>query len=98
MEKQDRRTTVDRSAIWAKIYDIVKEIPRENVEGDAMDAPSAAAKLEALFYGLMNQRIDAAYLMGVFNVSGVDGTADELNRLKKLKLLLNLSLRIKLMI
>ncbi len=44
---------ISRSDIWEQIYNVVKKIPRENVEGDAADAPSVATELEELFLRLI---------------------------------------------
>jgi hypothetical protein len=41
---------VERSDLYNKIHSIVKQIPRKEVEGDAMDASSCAYELEQLFY------------------------------------------------
>ena len=41
---------VEKSDLYNKIHSIVKQIPRKEVEGDAMDAPSCAYELEQLFY------------------------------------------------
>ena len=40
---------IQRSELWDKIYNIVKQIPRKEVQGDAMDAPSASTKIEEMF-------------------------------------------------
>lgn len=40
---------VERSELWDKIHAIVKQIPRAETDGDAMDAPSAATEIERLF-------------------------------------------------
>ena len=41
---------VKRTDLYNSILSIVKQIPRENVESDAMDAPSCAYEIEKLFY------------------------------------------------
>ena len=41
---------VNRTDLYNSILSIVKQIPRENVERDAMDAPSCAYEIEQLFY------------------------------------------------
>ena len=41
---------VERSDLYNKIHSIVKQIPREDVETDAMDASSCAYDIEQLFY------------------------------------------------
>ena len=40
---------VKRTELYNSILSIVKQIPRKDVEGDAMDAPSCAYELEQLF-------------------------------------------------
>lgn len=37
---------VERSKLWTEIYNIVKQIPRKEVYGDAVDAPSATTSIE----------------------------------------------------
>ncbi len=39
---------VERSELWNDIYGIVKQIPRKEVDGDAVDAPSATTSIENL--------------------------------------------------
>lgn len=39
---------IKRSELWNKIYAIVNQIPRKNVDGDAMDAASATTEIEFL--------------------------------------------------
>jgi hypothetical protein len=41
---------VKRTDLYNSILSIVKQIPRENIESDAMDAPSCAYEIEQLFY------------------------------------------------
>lgn len=45
---------VQRSEMWEQIYKIVKQIPRKEVGGDAMDAPSAATEIEKYFLKTCN--------------------------------------------
>lgn len=40
------------SPLWHQIYAIVRQIPRANVEGDAMDASSATTQIEKLLTSL----------------------------------------------
>lgn len=55
-EKRSKQETleevskVERSDLYNKIHSIVKQIPREDVETDAMDASSCAYDIEQLFY------------------------------------------------
>ena len=39
---------VERSELWNDIYRIVKQIPRKEVDCDAVDAPSATTSIEQL--------------------------------------------------
>jgi hypothetical protein len=48
---------VERSDLYNKIYSIVKQIPREDVETDAMDASSCAYDIEQLFYKWQQERM-----------------------------------------
>lgn len=42
-------TKVQRSELWNKIYEKVKQLPRAKVDGDAVDHPSLTTTLEELF-------------------------------------------------
>jgi hypothetical protein len=61
---------VERSDLYNKIHSIVKQIPREDVETDAMDASSCAYDIEQLFYKWQQERsyseedLRDAYLQG----------------------------------
>ena len=48
--KREEVRAVNRTDLYNSILSIVKQIPRENVERDAMDAPSCAYEIEQLFY------------------------------------------------
>jgi hypothetical protein len=41
---------VERTELFNSIFSVVKQIPRKDVDGDAMDAPSCAYEIEQLFY------------------------------------------------
>lgn len=45
----EQTTEIERSQIWKQIHEVVNKIPRKNVEGNAMDAVSAATEIEQLF-------------------------------------------------
>jgi hypothetical protein len=45
----DNHNKQNHSELWNKIYNLVKEIPRENITEDAPDAPSVSTDLENLF-------------------------------------------------
>ena len=49
IEREEVRA-VNRTDLYNSILSIVKQIPRENVENDAMDATSCAYEIEQLFY------------------------------------------------
>ena len=53
MEKSNK---VERSELWNEIYNIVKQIPRKDVEGDAVDAPSATTSIEEMLIKMKNKR------------------------------------------
>jgi hypothetical protein len=61
---------VKRTELFKSILSIVKQIPRKDVEGDAMDAPSCAYEIEQLFYKLQSERLftddemNLAYILG----------------------------------
>ena len=46
---------VERSELWNEIYNIVKQIPRKDVEGDAVDAPSATTSIEEMLIKMKNK-------------------------------------------
>lgn len=39
---------VDRSPLWNRIYNVARQIPRQDVKCDAMDASSAATEIEQI--------------------------------------------------
>ena len=45
----EESSKIERSELWTKIHDIVKQIPRAKIAFDAADAPSVATELEGLF-------------------------------------------------
>ena len=51
---------VERSELWNDIYRIVKQIPRKEVDGDAVDAPSATTSIENLIekYKIKSEKWD----------------------------------------
>lgn len=59
----EQSSKIQRSEEWQKIYEIVKQLPVKNESGcDAMDRPSAATELEALFLKLLAlQNVTASY-------------------------------------
>jgi hypothetical protein len=56
---------VKRSKLWNDIYDIVKQIPRKDVDGDALDASSATTSIEEILvktkHVLTNRDISEQY-------------------------------------
>ena len=46
---------VERSELWNDIYRIVNQIPRKDVDCDAVDAPSATTSIEKLFKTLLKE-------------------------------------------
>ena len=45
----DKENRIKRSKLWYEILSIVSEIPRKETTGDAVDASSAATRIEQLF-------------------------------------------------
>lgn len=41
---------LERTELFNSIFSVVKQIPRKDVDGDAMDAISCAYEIEQLFY------------------------------------------------
>lgn len=91
MEKSNK---LERSELWNTIYNVVKKLPLKNVDGDSVDAPSAATEIENIVKNLpiknnvhfTNDDVDASYILGVFNASGIDGLSNELKRMKEIGL------------
>jgi len=50
METLEEVRKVERTELFNTIHSVVKKIPIEDVDGDAMDAPSCAYEIEQLFY------------------------------------------------
>ena len=48
---------VKRTELYNSILSIVKQIPRKEVQDDAMDAPSCTYELEQLFLKLQQERM-----------------------------------------
>jgi hypothetical protein len=80
---------VERSDLYNKIYSIVKQIPREDVETDAMDASSCAYDIEQLFYKWQAERMyseeEAIQLLIKFNqeIQEVENVRDWFEQFKK---------------
>ena len=55
METSENTCRVDRSELWHKIYNIVKELKLEHTQYDSMDHPSCATELEYLFNDELNR-------------------------------------------
>lgn len=74
----ERANTIERSHLWESIYSIVSQIPRAEVEGDALDAPSAATAIESMvvdYYGQTD--IQNESLIDLYNgTSTDDGTGE----------------------
>lgn len=56
-ETLEEAAEIKRSDLYKSIYSVVKQIPRMDVESDAMDAPSCAYELEQLFYKWQQERM-----------------------------------------
>jgi hypothetical protein len=52
---------VKRTELFDSIYSVVKKIPIEDVDGDAMDAPSCAYEIEQLFYKWQQEQEKKCY-------------------------------------
>ena len=70
---------VERSELWNEIYNIVKQIPRKEVVGDAVDAPSATTSIENLInkYKIKAEKWDK--LESKISKCYVDENGDELS-------------------
>lgn len=56
IEREEVRA-VNRTDLYNYILSIVKQIPRANVESDAMDAPGCAYEIEKLFYKWQQEKM-----------------------------------------
>jgi len=81
---------VERSDLYNKIHSIVRQIPREDVETDAMDASSCAYDIEQLFYKLAQERsyseedMKESWYNGMKSDNGFFGSFNEwFNKFKK---------------
>lgn len=74
---------VGRSKLWTEIYNIVRQIPRKKVYGDAIDAPSASTSIENL-YGKYKTEADKPESPAVFwaHFRSSAGEADVIARFK----------------
>ena len=54
-EIEEGTPEIKRSELWNKIYSIVRQIPRENVNCDAMDASSASSEIERMVTALISE-------------------------------------------
>jgi hypothetical protein len=76
---------VTRTELFKSILSIVKQIPRKDVEGDAMDAPSCAYEIEQLFLKWQQEQ-DSKRLLFVYKVSliiGLEKTGELLKEVEK---------------
>lgn len=70
MEKVSK---IKHSKLWNSVYNIVKQIPREDVDYDAVDAPSATTDIEKLFVketNLLKEARDLLVLCSLIDKSG----------------------------
>ena len=77
MEKINK---VERSELWNEIYNIVKQIPRKEVDGDAVDAPSATTSIENLIekYKIKSEKWDKLdEKIGKFYENDIDDEENE---------------------
>ena len=77
MEKINK---VERSELWNDIYRIVKQIPRKEVDGDAVDAPSATTSIENLIekYKIKSEKWDKLdEKIGKFYENDIDDEENE---------------------
>ena len=71
---------VERSELWNDIYRIVKQIPRKEVNGDAVDAPSATTSIENLIekYKIKSEKWDKLdEKIGKFYENDIDDEENE---------------------
>ena len=71
---------VERSELWNDIYRIVNKIPRKEVDGDAVDAPSATTSIENLIekYKIKSEKWDKLdEKIGKFYENDIDDEENE---------------------
>ena len=71
---------VERSELWNDIYRIVNQIPRKEVDGDAVDAPSATTSIENLIekYKIKSEKWDKLdEKIGKFYENDIDDEENE---------------------
>ena len=71
---------VERSELWNDIYRIVNQIPRKEVDGDAVDAPSATTSIEKLIekYKIKSEKWDKLdEKIGKFYENDIDDEENE---------------------
>ena len=71
---------VERSELWNDIYGIVNQIPRKEVDGDAVDAPSATTSIENLIekYKIKSEKWDKLdEKIGKFYENDIDDEENE---------------------
>ena len=74
-ETLEETTEIKRNTLYDEIYSFIKQIPRKDVDCDAMDAPSCAYEIEQLFYKHQAYLIDA--LKGVESIIDNDNPSHE---------------------
>lgn len=56
----ENKEKIERSKLWNDIYSVIKQIPRKEVSGDAMDYHSASTKIERLFLMAIESKLQEA--------------------------------------
>jgi len=87
---------VERTELFNSIFSVVKQIPRKDVDGDAMDAASCAYEIEQLFYKWQQDKMYSdeevlnftqtmimQYKFGNTNVEQIDLLKETLQQFKK---------------
>jgi hypothetical protein len=62
----------EKSSLYNEIYSIVKQIPRKDVDGDAMDVISCAYEIEQLFYEWQQEQSYSEEDMEIVEISSID--------------------------
>ena len=76
----EQNNKIERSEIWKQIYELVKQIPRQETTDDAPDAFSVTTELEILFLKLISKQYvkqQSEFLLQAYK-EGFDGATASL--------------------
>lgn len=69
----EQSNKIERSEAWNNIYEVLARLDLKETTGDALDRPSAATEIEALFLKLLGlQNVSNSLLMGSGSKTSTD--------------------------